>query len=733
MSLLEVVPAELLALRQWVCWRREGAKQTKVPLTAAGTRAGSNRHSDWSSFDVAQANAQRYDGVGFMISAGDPYCGIDLDGCLEEGRVKEWAEPIIDLLRGFAYGEVSPSGKGIKFLVRGEKPMWAMCVHQFSTSAKEQLECYDRGRFWTVTGRVAAGFESIADDGQYAVDRITEEYLKPRPVESCFVSWNGFNGTDLVERAAAYVDNARQGTIGNLRNSAFSLAGHLWSFRDELGGRLSRDEIVTLVRLWNFRNVDQLRDDEVIEAVDNSEKNGSPREIKPANVIHIDSGTGIDLTGILGAQPRVAGEVEPSHAELADDKEPEMPYFPDVELLERTPLPKYLQLAYDYSEVNSAPFLPEGAIAGLLSLFASILGRKVETTRRTRTNLMTFLLAPSGSGKNSQRSCNKDLLVAANLLQLIGPERVGSHQGVVSALQDEPRCLMQLDEGGYLLKAITDNRSHLKTLPPVLMHLYSDSSTTWKGDAVADKRRVAVIHHPNLVIYSTTTCEAVFSCLTRELLLDGFFNRWLFVNSVRFPTKIPEPIRIEPPPELLNWMRAWATLRTTNNNLEGSGVDIPQPLVVRYTQEASEAAEQYEEKVRTTSQSESEIKKATWVRAPEKVAKICLILACARCMPTDTPLITLNDFNWAKSYVNYSTRFISWAIEERTSQGVWSEIKQRVLDKIDGEMTRSQVTRRTQFLRNAKERREILQDLIDADCVQFDTVRNVFVKKRGRV
>ena len=60
----------------------------------------------------------RFSGIGFVFSSSDPYCGIDLDNCIDDGKVKAWAETIVEKLKAVSYGEVSPSGNGIKFWTR---------------------------------------------------------------------------------------------------------------------------------------------------------------------------------------------------------------------------------------------------------------------------------------------------------------------------------------------------------------------------------------------------------------------------------------------------------------------------------------------------------------------------------------------------------------------------------------------------------------------------------------
>jgi primase-polymerase (primpol)-like protein len=141
-------------LRQWLVWRTEerGGEQTKVPYSPnTGRRADSTAPETWTSHDEA-VNAYRehaYDGIGFVFTPGDDLCGVDLDKCLdpETGEIEAWASAIIEELD--SYTEISPSGRGVHVLVRGELPA--------GRNRKGRFEAYDRGRYFTVTGKHLSG------------------------------------------------------------------------------------------------------------------------------------------------------------------------------------------------------------------------------------------------------------------------------------------------------------------------------------------------------------------------------------------------------------------------------------------------------------------------------------------------------------------------------------------------------------------------------------------------
>jgi putative DNA primase/helicase len=149
------IPDELKACHQWLCWRREqrGGKATKVPVNSrTGALAKTNDASTWGSYDEAlmAVRDRACDGVGFVFTREDPYAGVDLDDCFDdEGVLTGTAQDIVDLLA--TYAEVSPSGRGLHCILRGEVPAGA---RKQAVLAGQSVEVYSEGRFFCMTGEV---------------------------------------------------------------------------------------------------------------------------------------------------------------------------------------------------------------------------------------------------------------------------------------------------------------------------------------------------------------------------------------------------------------------------------------------------------------------------------------------------------------------------------------------------------------------------------------------------
>jgi putative DNA primase/helicase len=218
------IPHVLKDRAQWVCWKFEmrGGKWTKVPIQSRnGKRASATDNDTWSTYEVALASYPTYgcDGIGFVFAADDPYCGIDLDGCIDEaGDIVPAAREIIDAFD--SYTEVSPSGRGVKIFIEGRKPDGAACKSNAITGFKE-TEIYDQSRFFTVTGKqvpdTPAGIENRQDSLDALCGRLWPSKGKRKATssrsaeDSASRPGGGFPGTDdeLIEAACGASNGAK--------------------------------------------------------------------------------------------------------------------------------------------------------------------------------------------------------------------------------------------------------------------------------------------------------------------------------------------------------------------------------------------------------------------------------------------------------------------------------------------------------------------------------------------
>jgi putative DNA primase/helicase len=183
-------------LEQWVCWRSEkrDGKPTKVPYSPrSGSRARSDDPGTWATLAQAEEAAEKehYDGIGFVFTASDPFCGVDLDSCVdpETGEIEPWATEIVEELD--SYTEFSPSGRGLHIIVRAKLPQGG--------NRKGRVEMYDQGRFFTVTRRRLPGTSRRIEERQEEVESLQARLFPPE--DPATPATNGAATFDVLEDA----------------------------------------------------------------------------------------------------------------------------------------------------------------------------------------------------------------------------------------------------------------------------------------------------------------------------------------------------------------------------------------------------------------------------------------------------------------------------------------------------------------------------------------------------
>lgn len=151
------IPKKLRKRKQWVCWKRgqpdQNGRTPKIPIDPkTGKPAKINDFATWATFKKAHQyfKQEGLDGVGFVFTENDPYCGIDLDNCRSQktGELEDWAKEIIKAVN--SYTEISPSSTGVKIIVEGKLPGPGRRIGK--------IEMYDHGRYFTITGQCLDDF-----------------------------------------------------------------------------------------------------------------------------------------------------------------------------------------------------------------------------------------------------------------------------------------------------------------------------------------------------------------------------------------------------------------------------------------------------------------------------------------------------------------------------------------------------------------------------------------------
>ncbi|MGE0976225.1 phage/plasmid primase, P4 family [Bacillus cereus] len=241
------IPAELKNTPHWILWRSEvrNGKKTKVPYQINGEMAQSNNKRSWSTFPTIIKFYEQgdYDGIGFMFSKDDPFIGIDIDHCIQEGALTSLAEDVIEIVN--SYTEYSPSGDGIHIIAKGKLPLKGPGTGRKNVDIG--LEVYRHGRYFTFTGNCLD--QVPVEDRTDELKVLFEKYLKEKPKPEKKQSTTSFEREDITSlsnaelwermfdsKSGAAIKDLFQGILinGDHSSTDMALCNHLafWTDKD---------------------------------------------------------------------------------------------------------------------------------------------------------------------------------------------------------------------------------------------------------------------------------------------------------------------------------------------------------------------------------------------------------------------------------------------------------------------------------------------------------------------
>lgn len=348
---------------------------------------------------------------------------------------------------------------------------------------------------------------------------------------------------------------------------------------------------------------------------------------------------------------------------------------------------------------------PALALPGALCLQAVLIGRKVRDEYGSRPNIQFITVAKSGKGKDAARQINSDILTQSQLSKYDGPEEVASDAGLYAMLANQPALLWQIDEFGRFLKC-TANASkspHLYNVIGALMKLYTSAAKLYQPKGYGDRKQNLQVDQPCLVLFASTTPDALYGALSTDAVHDGFLGRCLIVEGDDRPLR--QMIAEQPvPTAILETARFWDKYQPGPGNLDDQH---PTPTVITTTPDANKI---FESLATDAEQLESAGGRgsAVWTRAEQKARQLALIYACSA--NREQPVIDTAAAQWACDFTRHLTDrmvhlcslWVSTNEQESRQQRVF-----RIVQDAGGRIGQRELTRATQWLKQ-RERLEIL-------------------------
>lgn len=198
----EKIPMRLRQMKRWVLWAGN-----KIPICAT-TGAATGSEKDWYDYDfvynkLKQDNLKKYSGMGFFFKEGDGIVGIDIDNCIVDGQIDDFANEIIEKFNG--YTEITPSQTGVHIIVLGDVES---AFKKSNVYKHIGLEIYKTGRYFTFTGnRINVG---VARDRTAELKQLIDRFKpKNNDIQKMNYKCNTLTGSDadvitLVENSKYY-------------------------------------------------------------------------------------------------------------------------------------------------------------------------------------------------------------------------------------------------------------------------------------------------------------------------------------------------------------------------------------------------------------------------------------------------------------------------------------------------------------------------------------------------
>lgn len=666
---LEQVPGELQALRQWIIWRYETTAQgrpTKVPYSPiTGRKAAVDQPSDWADWQTANiALAQSgYSGLGFVLTANDPYTFIDLDDASAKfqgdklATVTSFQKEVYRRLSA-TYCEYSPSGKGLHIIVRGAVP---------TGKRKDAVEVYSSLRYMTMTGNALVPGAPIID----------------ARFDDLMWLWQALGGNDAVTAAPAFAGTQEDiETDQTIIERGFNAVNgerfaKLWygQWPDMFPSQSEADFALVDMLAFYTSSVPQIKRLFRSSALGQREKAQSDKArvnglsytdamIKRAFDHHPAP---VDVAAVREALDRQFGAEGPQPELVAGDVLEDKKAVPAP--IGKSPYGRHMpgmlhQIAYFIYEASPRP-VTEIALAAAIGLMAGICGRSYNVSG-TGLNQYILLLAGTGRGKEAMDTGIGRLMQKVTdvgpggggcpgAAEFIGPDDIASGQALVKYLTKSSKSFVTVQgEFDLTLKNFTARHANaaLIKLKQVLLKSYSKSGRdqVLKSTIYSDAdKNTAPTQAPAITLIGEGTPERLYALLDEGMIQDGLLPRFTIIHYDGIRVRRQKTHReSDPNPQLV---KALAALCGQSLMLNQSN----QVIDVAFDPAAEQLLDQYDFKIDgIINAARNDVIEQIWNRAHLKAMKLAALLAIG--VNPSRPIIDPDQAQYAIDIVNYDTR-----------------------------------------------------------------------------
>jgi hypothetical protein len=529
---------ELARYKQWVCWRYEArgdGKPTKVPMDpSTGFGASINRAFNWSTLEHAlrTANRREFAGVGFVLTARDPFVGIDLDNCIDEaGALSPLAKELIDLAE--TYAEISPSGRGIRIFARAE--------HFDSFNLKGHgIEAYASARYLTVTGNHIASVPASINEAPETLRRIfaIRDEVQGAPVERKIVPFvpraeiggpreEAYARSAVANETALLAATTEGGRNHQLNVSAMKL-GQLVA-----GDYLTEAEAVSA--LLDACQANGLLQDDGQKQCEKTIRSGmkkgmtQPRSLpeqERAEIVFAPRQVITSGNDLIDAETGEVLRTAPKHREPEDETW-------------RNPSGMVRHIAEWIMATSKRPNWPL-ALGSSIAILAALSSRHLCGPTSALTHLYIAALGETAVGKDRPLKAPLPILralegitTAGSFTRIFTTGKFKSETAIEQVITETPARLAKLDEAGQLFGRMGSKRasSHESGMASVLRELWSiEPGGIYQTSSRAGSSS-QFVETPCLTIFGAATVKEFYASIAGASIENGLLNRWLLIRA----------------------------------------------------------------------------------------------------------------------------------------------------------------------------------------------------------
>lgn len=629
------IPKELQELNQWIVWKSEtldNGKKTKRLYQCSGYPASVTNPGNWASFSCAVECAENYDGIGFVFTAEDDYCGIDIDNANKHDNPEWQLKRQLQVYERFqSYTERSPSGEGAHIIVKAN----------IGKGVRDgALEIYSQERYFTFTGDVIRDlpiqdYQELAlalkgdlrpdDNDLIAYNEPSQERTDDDVLSSCQNAANAALFHDLWAGSDAHHQgDTSRGDLALMNFIAFHSRNRAQSYRlfmqSERGQRdkchkhkgyvpgLIEKAFVALPEPYDISKVDFSAMFE--KAVTLTQQTASEAD-----------GDTPEAASVEPVAPLLVQRDE-SRVERIDAIGKAFKYVPPPGLLGRV-----AQFIYEQAPQQ----IPEIAIGGAFGFMAGICGQAYNVSDKG-LNIYLMVLAGTGVGKESMAT-GIDRLMSAVINKVPaattfqGPGEFASPSAMIKQIAATPCCLSVGGEFGLRLRQLCDPnaKSNEIGIRRAFLDLYSKSGKygVVKPLVYSDRTgNTPTINQPAFSFLGESTPMRFYDAIEAEMVAEGLIPRFSFIEYAGpVPPFNDQHGKVQAPAQLIEDAASLAAYALTI--IHGQS-----PIDVQYTPDALTLLTSFREYARyQNNNSDFEITKEMFSRAHMKVLKIAALIA----------------------------------------------------------------------------------------------------------